>query len=66
MNIKDIDLNLLIVFDFVMRERNITLAARRLRTELAGTEQRAFAFAANAGRSAVCENRPWNGADALR
>lgn len=30
MNIKDIDLNLLIVFDSVMRERNITLAARRL------------------------------------
>jgi DNA-binding transcriptional LysR family regulator len=30
MNIKDIDLNLLVVFDSVMRERNITLAARRL------------------------------------
>lgn len=30
MNIKDIDLNLLIAFDSVMRERNITLAARRL------------------------------------
>lgn len=30
MNIRDIDLNLLIAFDAVMRERNITLAARRL------------------------------------
>lgn len=30
MNIKGIDLNLLIAFDAVMRERNITLAARRI------------------------------------